>query len=274
MTRKDIASLGTVACLALLVAGCVQVPGTGRSQLMLIGEQEETRLGEEAWQQILAKENVSTHPRANEILQRVGGRIAQASSLTHLDWEFKLFVADQVNAFALPGGKVGVYSGILPVCRNEAGLAAVIGHEVGHVLARHGGERISHSLLVQIGAKALEAAMRNGDPGTTRGVMAAFGLGADLGFVKPYSRTHESEADRFGIELMAKTGYDPAEAPRLWQRMEEQYGGSGIELLSTHPAHETRIRDLRAMLPHAKMLYEQAPQKHGLGAQWVESPHE
>lgn len=267
-------ALTAVWCLGVLLGGCTQVPFIGRTQIMLIGAQQEIQLGNEAWQQVLAKEKIHTNPKANEILQRVGRRIVAKAEMTHLDWDFKLFSSDQVNAFALPGGKVAVYVGILPVCENEAGLAAVVGHEVGHVLARHGAERISHGLVVQMAAKGLEAAMRDKNPAVRQRVMGAYGLGTQYGVLLPYSRKHEREADRIGMRLMAEAGYDPAEAPRLWQRMKERQGGGGFEFLSTHPAPASRIAELQSLLPEMNVRYENASGKYGVGVKWVQSGQE
>lgn len=245
----------------LLLAACETVPVTGRSQLILLSEPAEIQMGVQAYQQILAKERISTDPNPNALVQRVGRRIAAATGRDDYQWEFKVIKNDKmVNAFALPGGKVAVYTGILPVARDEAGLAAVMGHEVAHAIARHGGERVSQNLLVQTGLAVVMAALSQNDPATTRNVAALLGAGLTVGVILPFSRAQESEADRLGLIYMAKAGYDPRAARDLWVRMGQASKGRGKppEFLSTHPANETRIRQIEGWLPEAMRHYRAA----------------
>jgi predicted Zn-dependent protease len=235
--------------LALIsTSGCTTVPETGRSQFNLFSLNQEAELGARAYSEILAQEKLSTDRKANEMLQRVGTRIATVSSQPDWAWEFKLIESEQANAFCLPGGKVAVYTGILPYTRNEAGLAAVVGHEVAHAIARHGGERMSQQTLIQGGAIAVDAIV-GGQAEEVRDIVnTAYGLGSTTLVILPYSRDHESEADTIGTLYMARAGYDPHEAIELWKRMP---AGGGLEWLSTHPSNETRIRNLEELMPRA-----------------------
>lgn len=254
------------ACLCLLVlVGCAQVPLTNRRQLILVNRQQELAMGEEAYAEVLKEAKISGNAAMTAVMKRVGRRIADTANEPSFTWEFNLIESDQVNAWCLPGGKVAVYTGILPVCKNEGGLAAVIGHEVAHALARHGAERMSHGQVVNILGKGIDAALQSKAPGAREGVLAAYGLGANVGVMLPYSRSHESEADRIGIELMAKTGYDPSEAAALWDRMAEAGGKAGFEFLSTHPHSDKRAVELRKVMPAMKNLYEHAPNQYGIG---------
>ena len=249
--------LTVLAILATTVA-CATVPITGRNQLLLLSEGAETRMGLDAYQQILAKSKVSTDPALNERVARVGRRIAEATGRNDYQWEFKGIEDKQANAFCLPGGKVAVYTGILPVARDDAGLAAIIGHEVAHAIARHGGERVSQGLLVQTGLAATQIALSRRDPATVQQVSALLGAGATVGLLLPWSRQQESEADHLGLIYMAKAGYHPSAARDLWVRMDEAAKGKGAppEFLSTHPATSTRIRQIEAWIPEALRYYQ------------------
>lgn len=246
----------STCCGAL--AACATAPVTGRSQLLLLPEGAEIRMGLDAYRQILANSQVSHDPGLNAQVSRVGERIAQATGRTDYRWEFTVIESEQVNAFALPGGKVAVYTGILPVTKDDAGLAAVLGHEVGHAVARHGGERVSQGLLVQTGLVATQAALARNDPRTVRAATALLGAGATVGLILPWSRTQELEADRLGLVYMAKAGYHPAAARDLWLRMAESSRGKARppEFLSTHPAPATRIRQIEAWIPEALQYYQ------------------
>jgi predicted Zn-dependent protease len=192
------------------------------------------------------------------MVQRVGSRIAAVTDLPY-QWEFKLIADDkQANAFALPGGKVAVYTGILPITRDEAGLAAVLGHEIGHVVARHGGERLSQQMGVQT-VTQIAAGMASSNPATVQLVAAALGAGAQYGVLLPWSRQQESEADHIGIILMAKAGYDPHASVDLWKRMQAAASGQRpSEWLSTHPSEATRIQQLEGWMPEALKYYKPA----------------
>lgn len=246
--------------LLFMVAACATAPVTQRSQLILISPQQESELGASAFQQVLSKAKVSHDAAQQAIVDRIGWRIARAANLTDAEWKFVVIDdPETVNAFALPGGKVGVYTGIFPVAKTEGGLAAVMSHEVAHVMARHGAERLSQGLLAQLGAAAIQAGMAGSKPGVVQGVMAAYGLGANVGVLLPYSRLQESEADRIGVLLMAKAGYDPQEAVHLWERMAQEDGQRPPEFLSTHPDPARRIQDLRALMPNALSYYRPLP---------------
>lgn len=246
-----------VALALLAVAACQTVPITGRSQLLLLPETTEVQMGLDAYQEVLKKSKVSTDRAATEQVLRVGQRIAAATGRSDYQWEFKLIDDKQANAFCLPGGKVAVYTGILPVTQDDAGLAAVLAHEVAHAVARHGGERLSQQLAVQgLTLAGTQALMAGRDPGTVQLVGAALGLGATVGILLPYSRAQESEADRLGMVYMAKAGYHPSAARELWVRMARASGDRPIELLSTHPAPETRIKQIEDWLPEALQYYQ------------------
>jgi predicted Zn-dependent protease len=222
--------------------------------LQLISAGEEARMGLSAYQQVLQKEKLSHDPALNELVTRVGSRIAAATGRSDFKWEFKVFDDDKmVNAFCLPGGKVGVYSGRIPIAKDESGLAAVIGHEVAHAIARHGAERVSQQLVVE-GVTAA-AVIASADKNRADLYGGLIGAGATLGFILPYSRLHESEADRMGLIYMAKAGYDPHAALELWKRMAAMDKKNAPELLSTHPADATRIRQIEQWLPEALSYY-------------------
>ena len=251
----------SLLCLAALVAavagGCETVPITGRSQLQLVSGDQEVQMGAEAYKEILAKAKISADPAANALVTRVGTRIAAATGRSDLPWEFKVIDDPQtVNAFALPGGKVAVYTGILPITRDEAGLAVVLGHEVSHVMARHSAERISEQLGAELVAKGIGAAIGL-DPQITQ---AGAGLLVNT-LLLPWGRKQESEADHLGLIYMAKAGYDPHTARDLWIRMAEASKGRARppEFLSTHPSEETRVRQIEGWLPEAMRSYQ--PQK-------------
>lgn len=262
MMGRNAVSVFTVFSLAavasLMLAACETVPITGRTQLQLLGERQEAQMGLSAYQDTLKKEKISGDARLNEQLLRVGRRIAEATGRRDYQWEFKVVENDKmVNAFCLPGGKVAVYTGILPLTRDDAGLAAVVGHEVAHAIARHGGERLSQQLAVEgiVVAAAIGMAERDSNKATL--YAGLLGAGATVGILLPYSRLQESEADRLGLIFMAKAGYDPRAAVDFWRRMAE--GGKGKarlpEFLSTHPADETRIRQIEQWLPEALSYY-------------------
>lgn len=244
--------LSTLLLSALLLTGCQNVPLTGRSQLQIVSEQQERRMGLASFKEILAKEKLSHDPALNERITRIGRRIAAATGRTDYEWEFRVIEDDKtLNAFCLPGGKVAIYTGLLPVAQDDAGVAAVIGHEVAHAIARHGGERLSQEILVAGATVATVVATQ--DPNKRNLYAGLLGAGAAVGFLLPYSRLHESEADRMGLIYMAKAGYDPRAAIGLWQRMAAEGKGKSKppEFLSTHPADDTRIANLRRWLPEA-----------------------
>ncbi len=237
------------------------VPLTGRSQLVDMTRQEEMQLGLQSYQQILRDSDVVESGKNVQIIRDIGKRIALASqAFGHdpgFDWEFNLIRSDQVNAFALSGGKVAVYTGIIPVAENVDGLAVIMGHEVAHAIARHGAERMAYQKLVQMGSMAASVALGDSGIATQRAVMGALGAGGQYGILLPFSRKHESEADYIGLMYVAHACYDPREAPKLWERMNEASGGGPAEFSSTHPSPETRIRQFKEWMPEALKIYEE-----------------
>lgn len=253
-----------ILLLTLALTTCARAPETGRLQFIIVGDDTMNQLGADAYTEIKEGEKISGNPRLKRIVERVGRRIARASDRTDFEWEFTVIEDSlMVNAFALPGGKVAVYTGILPVAQSEAGLAVVLGHEVAHATARHGAERVSQQLGAGIVMTAAAVGLRNHE---NRGIiMAGLGLGATVGVLLPYSRTHESEADRIGIRYMARAGYDPREAPKFWKRMSEKAGGKQPpEFLSTHPAPDKRVEALDTYVSEAMDIYNASP-RYGLG---------
>ncbi|MEW6055840.1 MAG: M48 family metallopeptidase [Bdellovibrionota bacterium] len=251
--------------LLLSFSACMTVPVSGRKAFNLIPEGIETSLGEQSFSSVLSKERESNDPRLNAIVTRVGQRIAAVSGRSDYNWEFKVIDSKEQNAFCLPGGKIAVYKGILSVAKNEAGLATVMSHEVVHAIARHGGQRISANLALVGGMVALEnTALKNNPNGSY--IMAALGLGTQVGLLLPYSRSHETEADEIGQVLMAQAGYDPAESIRFWQRFSEATKGQSVPtFLSTHPSSQGRAENLREKLPAALQEYQRAPNQYSLG---------
>jgi predicted Zn-dependent protease len=259
--------VGVFAIILSFLAGCATVPMTGRSGLSLVSDGEMTNLAGKQYAEVLKKAKLSPNAVQVQMVRRVGARIARASeeflreSGREADirlylWEFNLIEDDKtVNAWCMPGGKVAVYTGLLPVSKDETGLAVVMGHEVAHAIAKHGNERMSQSLLAQFGGIGLSIALAQKPQATQEIFMAAYGVSANVGFMLPYSRLHESEADRIGLSLMARAGYDPREAVPLWERMERLGGSRQAEFLSTHPAPESRITNIRGYLPEALHHY-------------------
>lgn len=250
----------TIMSAVTLLAGCATVPETGRSQLLLMSPAQESQLGFQEFEKLKKSVPVSKDATANEMLQRVGNRIAAVAPLPNARWEFVLFdKADTPNAFCLPGGKVGIYTGILPITKDDAGLATVIGHEVAHAVARHGAERMSEGMLIQLGGQLLEQATLGRSDASRVLWQQAYGIGTAVGVALPHSRAHELEADRLGLLYMARAGYQPREALAFWQRFAEfknkKGGGKQVEFLSTHPLDEQRIRLIEGLILQAEMEY-------------------
>ncbi len=256
-----------VPCLAvlLMVSACATVPITGRRQLSLVPQSQLVGLSSESYTKLLSETKLSQDRKATQMVVTVGKRIAAATEqfmrengmageLANYQWEFNLIEDPKtVNAFCMPGGKVAVYSGILPVTKDEAGLAVVVGHEIAHAIANHGGERMSQSLLIQLGGMTLTEALKSKPQKTQQLMMAAYGLGSQYGVLLPYSRGNESEADRIGLILMARAGYDPAAAVSFWERMKNAGGGaSAPEFMSTHPSDDRRIEEIKQEIPEAE----------------------
>ena len=245
---------------------CSTVPLTGRSQLNMIPNNEMLAMSYQQYDQFLKENKISTNKAEVDMVKRVGVKIEKAvdkylsdnnlsSRLSGYNWEFNLVEDDQVNAWCMPGGKVVVYTGILPVTNDEAGLAVVMGHEIAHAIAEHGNERMSQQLLQQVGAVGLMVAMKD-EPAQTQALwLSVYGVGTTVGVLLPYSRTQESEADHLGLIFMSMAGYDPHEATAFWQRMAKSGGAAPPEFLSTHPSYNTRIKDLNDWIPEAMKYY-------------------
>jgi metalloendopeptidase OMA1, mitochondrial len=272
--RFQLAVIFSLLCACLIAWGCQTTPISGRRKLLLVPETQELTLGEDAYQDILSKEPKSKNEQYVEIVNRVGKRIAAVSGRDDFKWEFNVIASDQQNAFCLPGGKVAVHEGIIPVCQSEAGLAVVMSHEIAHALARHGGERMSHQKVKNVGGQVVDAAgrwfMKEGYDDKQEIVLTAYGVVSEYGAILPYSRKHETEADLIGIKLMAEAGYDPSEAPRFWERFSAaKSGDTPMEFLSTHPSDARRAGELRASLPEALKVYNKAENQFGLGDRLV-----
>jgi predicted Zn-dependent protease len=250
--RFRLCTLVTAGCIAL--AACEAAPVTGRKQLVLLSESQATEMGLTAYQKILKENKLSTDQVLVERVRRVGKRIAVASGRTDLQWEFNVIQDDSPNAFALPGGKVGVNTGLFKVARNDDQLAAVMAHEVGHAIARHGSERMSQQMAVQAGLAGLGL---SGSQAAQYSELAA--MAATLGVILPFSRTQEAEADHIGVIMMAKAGYDPRASVTLWENFARLGGARQPEFLSTHPAPDSRIKNLQALMPEAMAIYEKSP---------------
>ena len=250
--------------VVFLLTACATTPISDRQALILIPLSQEIAFGKQAYQQTLKDQKDSENTHLNQVLQRVGQRIVEVSDMPKLDWEFRLIESDEKNAFALPGGKVAVYTGMLRICENEAGLATVLSHEIAHVIARHGAQRMSQQMLLGGAMMGASISLRNN---TQRNIiMGALGLGVMYGITLPFSRGDEGEADQIGLVYMAKAGYDPEEAIRFWQRFSQAKGAKGPpEWASTHPTAKTRISGLKTYLSRAKYKYQNVKQQHGLG---------
>ena len=253
-------AVSTCACLG----GCRSTPVTGRRQLILVPESQEMALGVQAFQETVQTEALSRNARLAAMVNRVGQRIASVSGRDDFQWEFLLIGSAEQNAFALPGGKVAVYEGILPICVDEAGLAVVMSHEVAHALARHGGERMSQTMVID-GAKRVASSLAGKYiPDQQALLLQAYGVGTKYGVLLPYNRRQESEADEIGLTLMAQAGYDPTVAPAFWNRFGELKTETTAEFLSTHPSDQRRSADLLAKMDAAVGIYQRAPTKYGL----------
>ncbi len=243
--------------LVLLLAACTTVPYTHRSQLMLVSASSMDKLGVEAFQEVLKKEKIDARPRVNDVVVGVGERIARAAEQPSYHWQFAVIDDPKTaNAFALPGGKVAVYTGLFPVARDTAGLAAVLGHEVGHVVAHHAAERMSQGYALQAVGTVLEVGLGASGSGAGSAIMQAFGLGAKYGVILPFSREQEAEADHIGLILMAKAGYDPHSALELWRGFEQSGDKAPPEFVSTHPSYGTREDNIQSWMAEAMGYYQ------------------
>lgn len=263
--------LKNIAILALISITCTmcnKVPVSGRRQLNLIPSSEINSLSASSYQSFLSENNVVSGTAQANMVSTVGLQIKVAvekymadnnlsDQIKDFQWEFNTVESEEANAFCMPGGKVVFYTGILPICQDEAGVAVVMGHEVAHAIAKHGNERMSQGLVQQFGGVALSVALANKPTQTQQLFQTAYGVGSQVGVMLPFSRLHESEADELGLIFMAMAGYDPHEAPKFWERMSAKSGGAAPpEFLSTHPSHSTRIKKLNAAIPKAMEYYK------------------
>lgn len=233
---------------------------TGRTHLIDISRDEEAQLGLESYQEVLRQSHVVNNGQVVDLVRTIGQRLASAAHDVDpgFQWEFNVIESGQANAFALPGGKTAVYTGLMPIAKNPNGLAIVMGHEIAHAIARHGAERIAYQRLYQIGQMAVSLALGGIDYDMQRMVLGAFGVGAQFGIMLPFSRDHESEADYMGLLFVARACFDPTEAPRLWERMGQASQGQPAEFMSTHPSHERRIRQFTEWMPEAQEIRKES----------------
>jgi len=254
-------------CISLIIVilflslSCTTVPITGRKQFIILPDYAMLSMSLQQYNEFLKTNKISSNQEQTQMVKKVGRKIQMAVeqyftdknmsyTLKDYKWEFNLIESEEKNAWAMPGGKVVVYEGLLPITRDEAGLAVVMGHEIAHAIAKHGNERMSQGLIVQMGGMALTKAMAEKPEKTRRLWMTAFGVGAQFGVMLPFSRYQESEADHLGLVFMAKAGYDPNEAVEVWKRMAQmKEGQTPTEFLSTHPSDETRIRKIKETIP-------------------------
>ena len=258
-----------IAISTFLFISCSTVPITGRRQLSLIPESQMLSMSFSQYDQFLKENKESNDPQKVATVKRVGEKIASAvetylrnhgmaDEVKNYKWEFHLIESNEVNAWCMPGGKVVVYTGIFPIAKDDNGLAVVLGHEISHAVAKHGDERMSQALVAQLGGIALQEALKNKPQETQQIFLAAYGVGAQVGVLLPFSRTQESEADHLGLIFMAMAGYDPHGAITFWERMMNLNTGSKPpEFLSDHPADQTRINDIKAEIPEAMKYYSQ-----------------
>lgn len=272
LMKKWMSGLG-LGLLIFGVSSCIQKNAEGRRTLQLVSSSKLEQQAAAMYSDQIKKSELTKNQRYNRIVQRAGRRIiSQAKKMygpycAGFNWEVNVIESEQANAFCMPGGKIAVYTGILKICENEAALAAVMGHEVAHALLDHGGERVSQAQLASAGMALAQVVTKSTDFVEDKYepyLLAAVGLGAQVGVMLPFSRHHESEADKMGLRLSAAAGYDPAEAPKLWARMKSKGGGGTPEFLSTHPSHDRRINDLNAWQMEARPLYQSSP-RYGLG---------
>jgi predicted Zn-dependent protease len=260
---KKFLVLGMAVSTIALWTGCSSVPVTGRSQLNLMSTGEEAQLGLSSFDSLKKETPISKDAAANALVQKVGKRIAAVAGkdMPDAQWEFVVFESKEANAFCLPGGKVGVYTGILPITKDEAGMATVLGHEIAHAVARHGGERMTQAQIVALGSSALGQTLAKTDPRVQSVANVAYGVTTKVGYELPHSRAQESEADQIGLIYMARAGYDPEASVAFWQRFAEfskAQGSATPAFLRTHPTDETRIKQLKEWMPKAKAEFKPA----------------
>ncbi len=251
---------------AVVLASCQTAPYTGRSQFIVTSIEEENNMGDEAWREVSSQYKVSGDKKLKDALSRVGKNLAAVAERPDFAWEFKVFDSKDANAFCLPGGKIAVFSGLFDYLSNDAELAAVVGHEIGHAIARHGAERMSQSLVQQVGGQILQTALGAANSSYEQAWMVAYGGISGLGVILPYSRTQEYEADKIGVFLMAKAGYDPAASLSFWKKFSQISSQSSIgEFFSTHPMSTKRMQEMEALMPEARQYYANSQSKKGSG---------
>ncbi len=251
----------TVLLLCLFLMACATSP-TGRKQLILVGESQMTQMGVTSFQQMKASQRLNRDAAVNDYVHCVAEAVLKGMPQSGSAWEVVVFEDPSANAFALPGGKIGVHTGLLAVAETPGQLAAVIGHEIGHVMSRHGAERVSHQLATQTGLQLADALAQQKVEGSTERqlLMVGLGLGAQLGVILPYSREHESEADVIGLDLMARAGFDPQQSVALWKNMAKASGKQRQpQFMSTHPNPQQRIKRLQKRMHKAMPLYQNSP---------------
>jgi len=254
-----------LASILLFTVSCSTTPVSGNKAFLLTSSETENQQGEEAYKEILQKEKVITNTAQSKMVEEIGKRIAAVANQPDFKWEFTTLQSDEPNAFCLPGGKVAVYTGIFKYAKNEAGLATIMGHEIGHAIARHGGQRMSQQMATNAALAGLAVIGLSKLDNTKKTIaMAALGAGATYGIILPFSRKHETEADEIGLVLMSKAGYDPNEAVNFWDRFSQAGGSSPPEFLSTHPNSENRREHLRTLVPKSMPDYNSSA-KLGLG---------
>nr|VFK15426.1 MAG: Peptidase family M48 [Candidatus Kentron sp. LPFa]VFK31356.1 MAG: Peptidase family M48 [Candidatus Kentron sp. LPFa] len=250
-TPPSVLARGASICMAFLITACATSP-TGRSQFIAFSEQMLASQGAAAFAEMKTRTPASADTKTRRYVSCVANTLLETMGEKPSKWEVVVFADQQLNAFALPGRKIGIYEGILKAATNQHMLAAVIGHEIGHVQAHHGNERVSASAAGELAIKAIQvigSGSGSQGSGLNPKVLSAIGIGIEYGILRPYSREHESEADRIGLDLMARAGFDPKQSVTLWRNMAKLSGGAPPEFLSTHPSSKTRIRDLRKAIP-------------------------
>lgn len=270
--KRRIAALFGVLVALLSLPACTTVQETNRKQLNFVSDDQAASMGVEAFSQIKKEEKISTDPAVNARIQRIGKRIAGSvgRDLPNAQWEFVVFESDQINAFALPGGKVGFYTALIKIAESDDEIAAVMGHEVAHVTSRHGSERQSQAILLGLGGTALAVGTESSK--NQQYYMLAYGLGSTLGSLA-YSRDHEREADAVGLQFAARAGYDPRAAASFWRKMAaKETGGRPPKLLSTHPPSAERIETLERLAPGLMPVYQQAKANLATGGAPARSP--
>ena len=254
--------------LCFFIFSCSSVPLTGRRQLDIIPSDTMLSTSFQQYDEFLKSNKISTNQAQTNMVKSVGGRIQKAvekymadnqmsSRLKNYNWEFNLIENPEANAWCMPGGKVVVYTGILPITKDENGLAVVMGHEIAHAIAKHGDERMSQGLIAEFGTAAISMALQSSPAATQKLWMNAFGVGTQYGILLPYSRVHESEADHLGLIFMAMAGFDPNNAVGFWERMAAMKGSATVpEFLSSHPSDQNRIKNIKAQIPEAIGYYQ------------------